>query len=181
MCNNLASLPWKMCTCLIESEWISSLCRLQTDCLGQVPWGPANWHWGMCSSHHKKGYLCKVLSLDILKSVGPCKLYVGNDSGCEAVIHVTREIFASITSDAFLTVDVTNAFNSLNSWVALRNITKICPSLAKILMSTYCCCCSLFSRQDCHISIMLVFSDALYQLFASGHAIRYILGWHITA
>ena len=34
-------------------------------------------------------------------------------------------------------VDATNAFNSLNHQVALRNIMTLCPTLATILINTY--------------------------------------------
>ena len=39
--------------------------------------------------------------------------------------------------DALLLVDASNAFNSLNRGVALRNILYLCPSFARILINTY--------------------------------------------
>ena len=45
-----------------------------------------------------------------------------------------RQIFESQDTEAVLLVD---AFNALNQQVALRNVLKLCPSLAKILINTY--------------------------------------------
>ena len=41
-------------------------------------------------------------------------------------------------TEAVLLIDATNAFNSLNRQVAIRNACHICPSLANIFINTYC-------------------------------------------
>ena len=54
-------------------------------------------------------------------------------------------MFSSDESQAVLLVDATNAFNSLNRQVALKNIEKICPPISTILTNTY--------RDDIHLFI----------------------------
>ena len=46
-------------------------------------------------------------------------------------------VFASESSDGILFVDASNAFNSLNRAVALRNILRICPVIAPTLINCY--------------------------------------------
>ena len=48
-----------------------------------------------------------------------------------------RQMFESSETEAIILVDATNAFNSLNRQVALRNIRHLCPPLSKILINTY--------------------------------------------
>ena len=61
----------------------------------------------------------------------------GHTSGCEAAIHAGKTIFSYPKTEAFLTVDATNAFNSLNRRVALMNVMKQCPPLSRALINTY--------------------------------------------
>ena len=46
-------------------------------------------------------------------------------------------MFQDDSTQAFLLVDASNAFNSLNRSTALQNICRLCPSLATILINTY--------------------------------------------
>ena len=48
-----------------------------------------------------------------------------------------HQLFSMPHCDAVIQVDATNAFNSLNRQVALRNVLHLCPSLAKILINSY--------------------------------------------
>ena len=48
-----------------------------------------------------------------------------------------RETFEDPETEAALLVDASNAINTLNRKVALLNIQKRCPSLAKVLINTY--------------------------------------------
>ena len=68
---------------------------------------------------------------------GPLQLCAGQAAGCEAAVHALRGVFASESSDGILFVDASNAFNSLNRAVALRNILRICPVIAPTLIN-YC-------------------------------------------
>ena len=53
----------------------------------------------------------------------------------EGVKHCMFTVFE--ISEAFLFVDATNAFNSLNHATTLINFPNICPALAPILLNTY--------------------------------------------
>ena len=55
----------------------------------------------------------------------------------EAAVHAARSIFNDPATEDFLTVDATNAFNTLNRKVALKSIIKHCSSLSKVLVNTY--------------------------------------------
>ena len=63
---------------------------------------------------------------DILMAAGPMQLCAGQESGCEAAVHVMQKLFNSPEVEAVLLVDATNAFNSINRQTALRNIQHIC-------------------------------------------------------
>ena len=78
--------------------------------------------------------IASILSLDILDTIGSQQLCAGHTSVCEAALHAARSIFSDPATEAFLTVDATNAFNSLNRRVALRSIMKL---LSKALVNTY--------------------------------------------
>ena len=69
--------------------------------------------------------------------MGALQLCAGHESGCEAAVHALKSIYNSTETDAILTVDATNAFNSLNREVALRNVMQVCPPLATALINTY--------------------------------------------
>ena len=48
-----------------------------------------------------------------------------------------RELYNNPDTEAILLVDASNVFNLLNRKVALLNILRKCPSLAKVLVNTY--------------------------------------------
>ena len=78
-----------------------------------------------------------LLKQDILDAASLLQVCAGQESGCEAAIHVMRQIFASEETEGALLVDATNAFNSINLQAALHNISIICPPLAQVLFNTY--------------------------------------------
>ena len=57
--------------------------------------------------------------------------------GIEATIHAMQEVYNKNESEAFLLVDATNAFNSLNRQVALRNVKILCPNIAQYIANTF--------------------------------------------
>ena len=85
--------------------------------------------------------ICKailtILNSDILEAVGSSQLCAGQDSGCEAAVHTIRNLYSDPNIEGLLLVDASNAFNSLNREVALRNILYLCPSLSRVLVNTY--------------------------------------------
>ena len=59
---------------------------------------------------------------DAAKAVGNLQLYVGQDAGCQAAVHLMHDIFVTNETEAVLLVDAENAFNSKNRQVSLHNI-----------------------------------------------------------
>ena len=78
-----------------------------------------------------------TLRADIQEAVGPIQLCASFEGGCEAAVHAMHQLFSMPHCDAVIQVDATNAFNSLNRQVALRNVLHLCPSLAKIVINSY--------------------------------------------
>ena len=99
---------------------------------GVRPIGVGEVCWRLLS----KVILC-VVQNDVLQAVGPLQLCAGQPAGCEAAIHAIRAVFDSSDAEAVLQVDASNAFNCLNWQAALRNISVLCPSFARILIKSY--------------------------------------------
>ena len=78
-----------------------------------------------------------VLKDDIQVIAGPLQVATGLESGAEAAIHAMKEIFENEDCEAVILVDATNAFNSLNRYVALHNMQYILPQFAIVLINTY--------------------------------------------
>ena len=89
-----------------------------------------------------------ILKEEIMEATGVLQLCAGQEAGCEVAVHALREVFNSSDSEAILLVDASNAFNSLNRKMALRNIRHLCPSLATILINTYRSDINLFIEND---------------------------------
>ena len=81
--------------------------------------------------------LINLFKRDIMQAAGVSQVCAGHPSGCEAAIHTLRKVFAFMSTDAVLLINVDNAFNHLNHAVALHNIRYICPPLATILINIY--------------------------------------------
>ena len=64
---------------------------------------------------------------DIQETAGPLQMATGLQSGAEAVIHSMKEIFGDEQTDAFILVDASNVFNSLNRNAALHIMQLLCP------------------------------------------------------
>ena len=75
--------------------------------------------------------------LQVMDAAGSLQLCAGQDSGIEAAIHSMAEVFSDPATEGVLLADATNAFNSLNREVALRNVQHLCPSLAQLTINTY--------------------------------------------
>ena len=67
-----------------------------------------------------------ILKEEIMEATGVLQLCAGQEAGCEVAVHALREVFNSSDSEAILLVDASNAFNSLNRKMALRNIRHLC-------------------------------------------------------
>ena len=66
---------------------------------------------------------------------GPHQVCAAQIAGTEAAVHAVRSVFNHNDSGAILLVDTTNAFNSLNHFIALYNIQQLCPPLACVLIT----------------------------------------------
>ena len=84
-----------------------------------------------------KAVVC-VIQDDVQAAAGPHQFCAGKIAGTEAVVHAVRSLFYYNDSDAILLVDASDAFNSLNCFIALSKIQQICPALASVLRNTYC-------------------------------------------
>ena len=107
-----------------------SLCCLQIICLEQMLRCQANSDWG-------RHILGKVILATIGdEAAGALQVCAGQQAGCEAAVHAMRMIYKDPSNEAVLLIDATNAFNTLNWNVALLNVNKKCPLLAKVLINT---------------------------------------------
>ena len=79
----------------------------------------------------------KTLKVDVEESVGNIQTCGGQQAGIEAAIHAMQEIYNKNESEALLLVDATNAFNSFNRQVALKNVKILCPNIAQYTENTY--------------------------------------------
>ena len=77
----------------------------------------------------------RIVKQDLQDAVGLHQFCTGFDSDCESAVHCMSHVFD--TNEAALFVDASNAFNSLNHAVTLRNVRSVCPDLAPILINTY--------------------------------------------
>ena len=74
----------------------------------------------------------RIAGLNLQCAAGSSQLCAGQIGGCEAAVHVMKQIFALPSVKGVLLVDATNAFNKLNRQVTLRNVEAICRVLAPI-------------------------------------------------
>ena len=136
LCESLAATAKRICTCYVDPSGLSAFvaCRLIAldKCPGVRPIGI-----GETARRLIGRVIAGVLSDDIQAAAGPLQLCAGHQAGCKSAIHATRQVFESSETEAIILVDATNAFNSLNRQVALRNIRHLCPPLSKVLSNTY--------------------------------------------
>ena len=90
----------------------------------------------------------KLLKPDILKGAGNLQVCAGQDGGSEAAIHAMKDMFDENGVDGVLLVDASNAFNSLNGEVALRNLFVTCPEMAVFEINMYRSPSKLFVNKD---------------------------------
>lgn len=143
LCNSLAAVARRLCVSYVDPTCLSSFLSDRLIALDKCP--------GVCPigiGETPRRLICKTvlwyLRGDIINSVGPLQTCAGRVGGCEASVHAMRSAFESSEVDALLLVDASNAFNSLNRDVAMRNILTICPAFARIIINTYCADTNLF-------------------------------------
>jgi len=85
---------------------------------------------------------------DLQEVAGSRQLCAGQIADTEAAVQAMRSIYSNEGTEAVLLVDASNAFNALNRGVALSNVSFLCPSLATILINTYCEPTELFVEDE---------------------------------
>ena len=144
LCIAIAGMARRLCTDHVDPELVQPLiaCRL-------VPLSknPGVRPIGVCET------LRRILGKAILRVVGPyirqevgmSQLCAGQRSGCETAVHAMTRLFEENDStEGVLLVDASNAFNSLNRGVMLRNIRELCPAFSTCVTNFYRSSASLF-------------------------------------
>lgn len=136
ICHALASFCKKLCSSYIDPKLLAAYTACGLIPLdknpGVRPIGVAE----VCRRIFEK-VIMVVCKDDLIAAVSPSHLCVGLDSGCEAAFHAMCMLYDDPDTQAILFVDATNAFNNLNRAATLRNVQKICPIMAPILINTY--------------------------------------------
>ena len=78
-----------------------------------------------------------ILRNEIQEAAGNLQLCAGQVGGCEAAVHAMATIFNEDQTEAVLLIDASNAFNSINRSVMLRNMYILCPSLPLYVSNCY--------------------------------------------
>lgn len=79
----------------------------------------------------------KIVGPDVEEVCGPLQTCSGLPSGIEAAVHAMQQLYEADDTEGVLLVDARNAFNSLNREVALHNVQRLCPSLARTVVNCY--------------------------------------------
>ena len=78
-----------------------------------------------------------VVKKEVIQAAVSLQVCSGQVAGVESAIHSKVDLFKSDNSAAVLQIDATNAFNSLNRNVFLRNIKVICPEISNFVINCY--------------------------------------------
>ena len=136
LCHALALTARRLCTTLLDPSSISSLLACRLIALDKNP-GVRPIGIGETARRIIAKAVLAVTRPDIQESAGSVQLCAGQVAGVEAAVHAVRDRFGQEDTEAVLLVDASNAFNSLNRNVALRNIRHVCPAISTILVNTY--------------------------------------------
>ena len=113
MFSSLALVAQYLCTNVVDPDGVSALvaCRLiaLNKCPGVRPIGV-----GEVVRRIIGKAVLTTLKMEILEAAGPLQLCAGQDAGCEAAVHAMRCVLEEDGTEAVLSVNASNAFNSLN-------------------------------------------------------------------
>ena len=136
LCDALTSMCKRICTTYVDPSGLSAFtaCRLiaLNKCPGIRPIGV-----GEVARRILGKAILATIGNDIQEAAGALQLCAGQQAGCESAAHAMRKISDDPDIEVVLLVDASNAFNTLNRNVALLNIQRKCPPLAKVLINTY--------------------------------------------
>ena len=85
-----------------------------------------------------------ILKKDVQVSVGNLQLCGGHVGGCEVGVHAVVDMFNDDDTEGVIQIDASNAFNSINRNLLLRNAKIICPQMATYIFNSYCAPARLF-------------------------------------
>ena len=136
LCEAIAGVARRLCTSYVDPACLRAFtaCRLIP-----IDKNPGVRPIGICEIIRRvigKAIL-RVIKTKVISAAGPLQLCTGQRVGCESAIRAMRSVFDSDENDAIILVDAANAFNNLNRKVALFNIQRLCPSIAKVLTNCY--------------------------------------------
>jgi len=151
LCHSLALTAKRLCTVLVDPGSISSLLACRLIALDKNP-GVRPISIGDTARRIIAKAVLAVTRPDIQDAAGSVQLCAGQIAGVEAAIHAVCDCFSQNDTEAALFVNASNAFNSLNRNVALRNIRHVCPTISTILINTYRDPTNLFIDGDCLLS-----------------------------
>ena len=133
LCSSISLLARRPCTTFVDPKIVSSLTACRLIALdknpGVCPIGIGETVWHIIAK--------AVLTVIGESAAGSLQLCSGRTAGGEAVVHAIRKAYQQDDTEGVLLIDASNAFNSLNSSVALHNIQYLCPQCAPILINTY--------------------------------------------
>ena len=151
LCDAIAMVARKLCSRYVDPAVVSALASSRLIALNKDP-GVHPIGIGEVVRQVIGKAILSVIMNDILEVTGSSQLCAGISSACEAVVHAVRSVYESGGAEGVL-VDASNAFNSLNRGLALRNILHLCPSLGQVLINFYRDESSLFIGYDTMLSM----------------------------
>ena len=88
---------------------------------------------------------CSSVSKEMSDYLSPCQIGFGVKGGIEAAVHAAQLFLSKLPSeDAFIKLDIKNAFNSIRRDKMLAAVLSICPALYPLIYSSYLSPSSLF-------------------------------------
>ena len=151
LCESLATVARRLCSEYVDPESVEPLLACRLIALNKNP-GVRPIGVGDVARRIIAKAIIQLAKEDIQHACGCQQLCGGQMSGIEAGVHATREMFEEDEEQAMLLVDASNAFNSLNRQVALHNIRRTCPTIARVLINTYRNSTELFVDGDSLLS-----------------------------
>ncbi len=144
LCHSLALLAKRLASSLVDPERRAA--PFLASRLVALDKNPEVRPIGVCETVRRiitKAILA-VTREDVQEVAGSMQMCAGQAAGAEAGVHGIRESFHDDDTEAVLLVDATNAFNTLNREVALRNVGQLCPSLDTTSINFYRSSTNLF-------------------------------------
>ena len=90
------------------------------------------------------GWMLKLDIQEVAGTLQTCTRCTGLKSGAEAAVHYMQEQYRVESSVAFILVDASNAFNSVNRQALLHNLQILCPQFSKVAINMYRRPCRMF-------------------------------------